>query len=66
MEITINKEDVMRYFKEIISDEEIWDGTEEQIQIAATMLHGALAFANIFDLITDDEKNNLMFGITEE
>ena len=62
MKIEINTEEVLKYFNDLINDDETWKGDDKLIQVQSDMIYGALVFANIFGLITDEEKTNLIFG----
>lgn len=62
MKIEINKEEVLKYFNDLINDDKTWKGDYESNQTTANMINGALVFANIFGLITEEEKINLIFG----
>ena len=60
MKIDINKEEVLKYFETLITDDETWSDDEEINKVAAYMIHGALVFANVFEIITDEEKEKLI------
>ena len=58
--VEVNRTEIFKYFEDLISDKETWEGDETQRKTTATMIHGALVFANIFDLITNDEQMELI------